>query len=521
MIKVLYANKSFLISLFVLSLLIRVILFIGYLGNNQNYWQVDSNTYHVVAKQIADGKGVSTPDGKACFYRLPGYPIFLATYYKIFGADCKNVLWGQVLLAAFIPLLIFMLCLSLFPSNIVLARTAGIYSSAHLGFVLYSGFFMTETLFIFLFLIFAILFLMSVHMFFCQFRVSFDNINEKPKDIPFYFFALPDPIASSEPYLLLFEDMFSSDMEAMASYYGYSNPIHPISPILFCSGLALGLASLVRPVGHYLILLSFLLIIFSNETARLKIRKMLFLSLGWIIPVSLWLIRNYALTGALFFHTLPGGHFLYLSASRVAMETYNCSYQEARDILKSEVEGLIKKEEQIKNRPLNEIEKCKTHEKLALKYFKSRPVTTLKNWVTDMARTTLSLYSAEILYLESGRQEVNYFNKERTVRSIFNRYLFPQTNKLWLKLLIWLETLFYLFILIGLLLGIFKIIIRSIKEWSAENKKILCAWATSACFISLFIVIALSGGYARMRLPAEPFLIILSLSFWVNLIRNK
>lgn len=521
MIKILCDNKSFLVGLFLFSFLIRAIVFIGYLSKEQNYWQVDSNTYHVVANQIAAGNGVTTPDGKPCFYRLPGYPIFLAIYYKIFGANSKNVLWTQIFLAAFIPLLIFFLSLSLFPANLILAKAAGIYSAMHLGLILYSGFFMTETLFIFLFLIFAILFLMSVHLFFCPCQTSFDELNEKPKDLPLYYFALPEPIASSEPYLLLFDDMFASDIESMADCCGYSTPTHPVSPILFCSGLALGLASLVRPVGHYLIVLAALLILFSNGTSRQKIRKIFFTTLGWLLPVSFWLIRNYMLTGALFFHTLPGGHFLYLSATRVAMQTYNCSYQQARDILKDEVENLIKQEEQINNRQLTEIEKCRVHENLAIKYFKSEPLITLKNWVTDMTRTTLSLYSAELLYLESKRQEIDYFDKNRSTSSAFQRYLFPQTDKLWLKFLIWAEIFLYLLALIGLLFGLFKIMFQSIKDWSEENKKLLCPWLVSACFTGLFIVIALSGGYARMRLPIEPFLIVLSLSFWVNLVQKR
>jgi hypothetical protein len=33
-------------------------------------------------------------------------------------------------------------------------------------------------------------------------------------------------------------------------------------------------------------------------------------------------------------------------------------------------------------------------------------------------------------------------------------------------------------------------------------------------FMALFMIIALSGGYARMRLPIEPFLLICSLYGW-------
>lgn len=522
MIKSLRANKSFLIYLFLFSFIIRAAVFIAYLSKSENFWQVDSNTYHEVATQIADGNGISTLQGNPNFYRLPGYPVFLALYYKTFGADKKNVLWLQIFLAAFIPLLIFLLSLALFPKKLLLAKAAGAYSAIHLGLVLYSGFFMTESLFIFLFLIFAVLFFASVHVRFCPSKNSFEDLDSKSNDIPFRYFALPDPIASSEPYLILFEEMFASDIDEMAHLCCYPKQTSPTIALFLGSGIALGFASLVRPVGHYLIILAILLIIFSNEIFISKIKKCFLISFGWIIPVGFWLARNYILAGTIFFHTLPGGHFLYLSASRIAMHVHNCSYQEARSILKEEVEGLIKQKENEKNENLSEIEKCKIHENLAIKYFKMQPFLAIKYWLTDMMRTSLSLYSAEILYLESGRQDFDYFNKNRTTSSMFRRYFFPQTDKIWLNFLIWIEILLYLLTLIGVCAGAVKIIIQSIKNWTDENKKLICAWTAVTPFMAIFIFVALAGGYARMRLPIEPFLIIFSLSFWVSLfVREK
>ena len=106
MLKTLKREKNFLIVLFLFSFLVRSLVFHCYLGKNKNYWQVDSNTYHNVAVNIAQGKGISA-QGKPSFYRLPGYSIFLSIFYKIFGVDTKNVLWIQIFLASFIPIFIF------------------------------------------------------------------------------------------------------------------------------------------------------------------------------------------------------------------------------------------------------------------------------------------------------------------------------------------------------------------------------------------------------------------------------
>jgi len=461
-------EKSFLIILFLLSFLIRALVFHFYLSKDNNYWQVDSDTYHKVAVGICSGCGIAHEKDTPCFYRVPGYPIFLSLYYKFFDTDQKNVLWLQIILASLIPVLVFLLSLSLFPDCLLLAKISSLYSVFHLGFVLYSGFFMSESLFIFLFLLFAILFF------------KFRN--------------------------------------------------------LFWAGVFLGLASLVRPVGQYFVILSIVMIFLFNKFGIAKLKKAFYLFLGWLIPVSLWLLRNYILLGHIFFHTLPGGHFLYLSAARVAMHVQDCSYWQARENLKKESDLLIQEKTKALGRPLNEIEHCQVLESLALKYFKSYPILSLKNWITDMFRSTFSLYSAELVYLYNNRKEIDYFDKNRSYWNMFERYLFPQVSSNFLKLIIFLEILFFLFILLGFALGLLKVLvgvrtifkkplIQSARRSFFRKSEVGCiegeAWLKVLPFMALFIVLALSGGYARMRLPAEPFLIILSFSFWLNLFCKK
>lgn len=515
MIEVIKKYKWFLIGLFAFALFIRAAIFIGYLSKNQNFWQVDSNTYHLVAEQISQGHGICTDPGHPSFYRLPGYSLCLSAFYKIFGPDTKNVLWMQIIIAALIPLLVFLLGYILFPQNIFIAKAAGVYSGIHIGYVLYSGFFMSEILFIFLFLIFAILFLSSVHLFFC-----FQNkCNCTKPDRIFRYFSLPDPIATSEPYLMLFDDMFENEQKNVVLCNCQEPELIKASRNLLGAGFALGLASLVRPVGHYLICLSILILIFSNENWRQKISKSFTLFCGWIIPVIFWLARNFILTGHIFFHTLPGGHFLYFSASRVAMHECHCSYDQAKDILRKKVDELVTKEEEYKQKKLSEIEQCYIREDLAKQYFKKYPALSIKLWLTDILRTATSLFSAELLYIESGRKEIDYFNAKRTIKSMVYKYLVPQTEKSWLRWLIRLEIFMFLLLILGLFLGFLRTVFRCIKNWDSEINRIdLCSWLRCLAFAAFFIAIGLAGGYARMRLPAEAFLIILSMSFWVPML---
>ncbi len=502
MTKIIKQYKWFLVGLFIFSFLVRAAVFTVYLSKNSNYLQVDSNTYNLIATQIAKGNGFCDEKGIPNFYRLPGYPVFLSVYYKIFGTDSKNVLWVQILIAALIPLLIFFLSCILFPKNILLAKCVGIYSSIHLGLVLYSGF----------------LFCLSIHLFFCKENQHKSTASKKLCR----YLCLPEPIATTEPYLMLFEDIFESEQNEMLNcLYKSPNEIKTSRNIFF-AGLILGLASLVRPVGHYLIVLSLLLLVLSREDLMQKTNQGLTLIFGWLIPVSFWLLRNFLLTGYIFFHTLPGGHFLYFSASRIVMQENNLSYEQAKDFLRNQVDNLTKKEEQLKKRNLSEIERCYIRENLAKKYFKCHPGMAIKLWLTDTFRTAFSLFSAELIYLESDRTEPDYFNKDRTLSSMFKKYLFPKTDKPLLSWLVRLEIFIFLLMWIGLLLGFFKIFMACIKSWSSSaNRATLCSWVRSIALIKFFIIIGLAGGYARMRLPAEPFLIILSLSFWTSFFETE
>lgn len=458
-------NKFFLFLLFVGSFLVRAGVFYSYLSQNNRYWQVDSKTYDLVAQSIVQGNGISQTDGSPHFYRLPGYSIFLAICYYFFGYDHQKALWIQIFLASSIPLLIFFLALVLFPAQLLIAKSAAVYSLFHLGLVLYSSFFMTESLFLFFFLFFLIFFLSVWEPFFIY--------KEAIKKNFFRFFT--------------------------------------------AAGFFLGIASLIRPVGHYLVVFSLLLILLSNDRLRSKCTSATVFFVGWLIPVSGWLIRNFILTGYLFFHTLPGGHFLYLSAARVAMHAYDVSYQKAREFLHEQVECNMNDEEVRKGRPLHEIERCQVHEQLAIRYFKMRPLITLKNWLTDIVRATFSLYSAELLYLENERQEVDYFARDRNFWSMLDRYLFPRTSSIMLRIIVYGEIFCFFFMLLGCVLFLFQAVVDVIKKRNFKNIRVVFK---TLPFITLFIVIALAGGYARMRLPIEPLLIILACASWGSWIRT-
>ncbi|MBD3273083.1 hypothetical protein GF385_01905, partial [Candidatus Dependentiae bacterium] len=155
-------NKKFLILIFCLSLVLNFLFFHFFLKQNKDYWRGDTPWYDEIAVQIANGNGIKTFDGIDSYYRVPGYSIFLAACYKIFNFDKISAILIQIILSAFIPILIFFLSICLFPSNLLLAKLSSFLFCFNFGNWLYSGVLMSESIFLLLFLIFLILFLKGI-----------------------------------------------------------------------------------------------------------------------------------------------------------------------------------------------------------------------------------------------------------------------------------------------------------------------------------------------------------------------
>jgi hypothetical protein len=112
-------ERKFLFFLFFIALLVCGTFF-GLLFNKKEYADavnVDSRQYDFVAVSLVQGKGYSDYQGNPYFYRLPGYPFFLAFCYKIFGYHQHAAILMQIILSSFIPLMVFSLALILFPHH--------------------------------------------------------------------------------------------------------------------------------------------------------------------------------------------------------------------------------------------------------------------------------------------------------------------------------------------------------------------------------------------------------------------
>lgn len=423
--------RSCLFILFLVSLLTRLVFFYYFTQHGTNAWiYVDSDQYLSIAKNLIVGNGFCLEPGIATAYRLPGYPLFLAACFKLFGVHIIPALLLQIVLASLIPILVFFVSLSLLPDCFTVAMIASVAAALHPGFIVYAGMLATESL--------CVLFLLIFFLF------LFRGLKQSQ---PWYWWCV--------------------------------------------GGMCLGVASLLRPVGHYVLVVAIVMFLL------VRVRGCIPLIFGWLLIVIPWLIRNALLFGGLLFHTLPGLHFLQYVATPIVVQTEHCSYPQARACVLNEWNQRIELQAQMKHHSLNEYERCRIGESLAFEYVKAHPVCAGKYACTEMFKTVAGLYSAIIL-LADGAAWPDYGERATWLAKV-QRFLMPQVQRKWLIPFIYYEILFLFIMLLGFCIFLVRIW-RNILLWSVATKILP--------FIILFIGLTLAYGGARLRMPADPLLLL-------------
>ncbi|MCK4650879.1 hypothetical protein KAT08_01765 [Candidatus Babeliales bacterium] len=465
-VNILKREKLFLLLIFFLSFLLNFSFFHFFIKKGKDYLRGDTPEYHNIAVQIANGNGISDIKGVPNYYRVPGYACFLAFCYKLFNFDVIKTLYFQTFLSAIIPVLVFVLSIVIFPSNILLAKISSLFMTFNFGTILYSGFLMSESVFMIFFLMFCIVFFPSFKFFFIKTHSNVFSYKPSPR-------------------------------------------LRFINNKFFISGVLLGITSLIRPVGHFIIFVVIILLFLSNFNFKKKIISSTLLFLGWFLIVSWWFLRNFLLTSHIFFHSMIGSHFLYFFTPDVYGQETKIDFLHARETLKKQWKEDIKNNEKIKGRKLNDFEIRSLAKNVSFRCLKKFPVGTVKRGIINICKTLCGFHVSVLIYKYSKS-----FPGYNTVTSLFDKlkcYLFPNLDNKLLIFIIYFEFFWMIFVFLGFLGGIILSLFRV--ELLSEFLKFLP-------LISLLLVLTFGIGLARLRFAFEPFLIIFSSYFWIFLL-NK
>jgi len=130
--------------LFLLALILRL----GWLGFFEGrFTAADTDDYTDIAVNILQGKGYGYEGGPTAFV-VPLYPFFLTGIFGLFGENLLAVQLVQMLLSALTVVLVYLIARRLFdPSAGVIAA---LIAAVHPWLIFWSGYVLTETLFVFL-----------------------------------------------------------------------------------------------------------------------------------------------------------------------------------------------------------------------------------------------------------------------------------------------------------------------------------------------------------------------------------
>jgi hypothetical protein len=449
--------------------MVRAFIFHAFLMHNERFCQPDSLDYHMSAVCMQQGNGMTRLDNqKPIYWRTPGYPLFLSACYSIkgkingmqFDAYAEHhtlALWVQIVISSLIPLLVFFLGF-IITSSYAVARLSAYYTILHLGYVLASGYLLTDSLAALLFIIFMIFF--------------YQVLNSE-EDFRFV----------SRNFALILAAVF------------------------------LALYTWMRPMGQFISIIAVAMIFMSEGSLKEKIFKSMgFLTL-FLLLLFPWFWRNYHLTGLFFFCPLFGLYFNVFNAPRIIAYlsgmpleiahkqfTLAGGYAHAYELMRY---ALIDCPYQV----------CGEYVCLytALPVILAHPFIFIVDWVREVAKTTFDLFSCQLVSFHQGCfkwDPMVEFLSEKTASCLWQVEL-----PIMFRLIAWCEFLFTIFLLIGITLGIMKWIIQPLLNRRGLSDQGYI-WLYSALFVCSVVGQTGGFGYARLRLPIEPLIIIGGICFW-------
>ncbi|MBN1549196.1 hypothetical protein JW872_00885 [Candidatus Babeliales bacterium] len=466
--------------LFFATFLLRALVFQLYIRPNKYYHAPDSLDYHSCTLGLTfKGSFCYLDHPTPIYWRTPGYPWFLKQFYAhhretITSIDFSDAataqqaaLWFQIFLCSFIPLILLFLALALTRSFWIAWMLAWI-SCLHVGFILNSMTLMTDGL----------------------------------GSILFYLF------------LYLFYLRFSLIGETARNKYNLSSMIG--------AAAALALYTWLRPMGEKVDILMTILLLFSGENWKTIWKKIILFGGLFFGLLSPWYIRNYHLTDSCFFW--PSGlHLNLFSTSKIVRRVKNISIEKAHQQQSDATTQLTRqryKEAFIKKTkvPCGYL----IHQEIAMPWIRRYPGYFLYDFFVQILCTAFDLYSLQLMHF--FHNTYHYEPLERYITEDIPDALYSKPLPISSRLICWLEFFFMLLMWTGIILGFWKFIIA---EFISLFRKKSQLPAVTFLWLKLLplagAVIAMGGffGCARLRLPVEPLLLILSLSFWYTVIVKR
>ena len=233
------------------ALVVRLLFVAFYPYPSDPFSDGDAIEYHSIAKSLLEGNGYAYA-GSLTARRAPLYPLFLAGMHLLFGKSFMAVALFQAIIDTISCYLIYLIAMKVFESGLV-AIISALFYALYLPGIKFVGAILTETLTVFLLLIFVLTLLRAL-----------DTLDWK---------------------------------------------------IFLLSGIVLGVTSLCRPTTlllPFFLILVLPLLLKRNVKIVALVKNLAILAIGTAIIISPWLIRNYQVFSAVVPGSTGGGDAFYI-----------------------------------------------------------------------------------------------------------------------------------------------------------------------------------------------------------------
>lgn len=462
------------VILFSITFATRFVVFYTYIQHNERYCQADSMDYHNSALGISFGTGMHRPDNnKPIFWRTPGYPLYISLFYNMYGLRNgsfsanmpaqKACLYFQIFLSSFIPILVLLLSL-LLTQSVPISWIVAIIFALHPGFVLASCYLLTEALAMIFFLIFLI--------FFCKNLLPQKNRIKSDKNI-----------------------------------------------LIFTAFAALNLAlyTWMRPHGQFVAIVSLLLMLLASTAWVVKSKQLIIFSIIFFGLISGWCVRNYSLTGEWFFCPMSGPYLVSFCAPKIVRRIIQKPLELCIKLLHVQVQEMVKKREAIEASCARKKVVCQelvcSH--IAWPWLYAYPYHFLYDWIKETIKTSFDLYASQLVAFANNSYK--YDPLEEFLSEKLALCLYKQPMPYLMRIICWLELVYMIFLWIGIAIGSVVFLLKPLWLSLYKGRKLdplVIFWLKIWFFVGSFIFMTGGFGYARLRIPIEPFLVIFSLKAW-------
>lgn len=269
---------------------------------------------------------------------------------------------------------------------------------------------------------------------------------------------------------------------------------------------ALAAYTYMRPMGQFIALIAGFMMG--------SVRKGLIFLLIFAALLFPWFWRNYQKTGHFFFCPLFGLYFNVFNAPKIVARTEGIPLKEAHSKMIRDAAIITAKRARELKASGSDKELCKELVCLetALPVIMKHPCYFVYDWLVEVCKTTFDLYASQLVAFAN-----NTFTWDPLVEYLDEKLaqaLYKQPMHWFMRSIAWLELVYMLLVWIGLIAG-FCIFVLGKKTIYTT------VWLKSCCMIGALLMQTGGFGYARLRLPVEPLMLILGVTFWLWVYRRK